>query len=224
MSLVTRERNTRTDSAERELVVACPQRMEPVAISTCAKCELCEGLELDGRVAVRCSVEPMDAVGGAPGPQAPVTTIMTTDVVTVDEDASIENVRWLLVDREIGAVPVLDRQRRPTGILAKTDLLRDHDEPSVSAELASPREKDAGQPDVSERQVTGLSARDLMTPVVHAVLTHATIAATASLMARERVHHVLVVDDAGALRGIVSSLDFVRWVAARDRFVPRRSP
>jgi len=220
MSLVARERTIRNDlPADRELVVACPQRIEPVSISTCAKCELCEGLELDGRVAVRCSVEPLDAVDGAPGPSAPVTTIMTEDVVSVEDDAAIENVQWLLVGRSIGAVPVLDRHRRPVGILAKTDLLRERDEPAVSAEIAH-RSPDAV---VVERELSGLAARDLMTPVVHAVLTSASIAATASLMARERVHHVLVVDEAGSLKGIVSSLDVVRWVAARDRFVPRRA-
>jgi CBS domain-containing protein len=220
MSLIAQERLIHHDaSAEHELVVACPQRIDPVSIRTCARCELCEGLELDGRVAVRCGVEPRDAVDGSPAPSAPITSIMTADVVSVDDDTAVENVQWLLVGRSIGAVPVLDRRRRPIGILAKTDLLRERDEPSVSAEVTHEM-LDAA---IDERALCGLTARDLMTPVVHAVLTRASIAATAALMAREHVHHVIVVDDLGALRGIVSSLDIVRWVAARDRFVPRRA-
>jgi CBS domain-containing protein len=214
MSLIARERLIRDDATDRELVVACPQRIEPVTLRTCAQCELCEGLELNGRVAVRCSVEPDDAIDGAPGPSAPITTIMTENVVCVDEDTTIENVQWLLVDRSIGAVPVRDRQGRPVGIVAKTDLLRERDEPAWTVGMAD------GATDVAlgERELSGLRARDLMTPVVHSVLSRASIAATAALMAREHVHHVVVVDDGGALAGIVSSLDVVRWVAARDRF------
>ena len=44
-----------------------------------------------------------------------------------------------------------------------------------------------------------------------------------AFLVSEALYAVVVVDDSGSLRGIVSSLDVVRWVAARDRFVPRRS-
>jgi CBS domain-containing protein len=222
MSLATRRRTLHTENGtEQQLVVACPQRIDPVSIEECARCELCAGLELDGHVSVRCTVEPPEAEAGAPGAHAAVTTIMTAPVVSVERDASIENVQWLLVERGIGAVPVVDRSGRPIGIVAKTDLLRDRDEPTTSVNLASRAALEAGS---SERQTSGLRAGDLMTPVVHAVLRHTSIAATAAVMARERVHHVVVVTDDGSIAGIVSTFDLARWVAARERFVPRTAP
>lgn len=204
------------EGQDRELVVACPQRIDPVPIQQCAQCELCQGLELDGRVGVRCAVEPEDGSEGSPGPGAPVTTIMTNEVVSVEADASIENVQWLLLTRGIGAVPVLDAAGGPIGILSKSDLLRDRDEPEVSVRL-----RDGTDERLGERATSGLSARDIMTPVIHALLESASIAAAAALMTRERVHHIVVVSEAGALRGIVSSLDIARWVACRERFAPR---
>lgn len=216
MTLIARERRVPTEVGdERELVVACPQRIDPVSIRQCAACDLCEGLDLNGAVGVRCAVEPSGGEDtGAPPAHARITTLMTADVVTVQHDASIENVQWLLVERGIGAVPVIGNDGQPCGILAKTDLLRARDEPAVSAR---PVHED-GAPDPA---ASGLCASDLMTPVIHCVTEYATIAATAALMAREHVHHALVVTDAGAMRGIVSSLDIARWVAARERFAPR---
>lgn len=220
MTLAARERTIETENGtERQLVVACPQRIDPVPIKECATCELCEGLDLAGGVGVRCSVAPPDTLDGSPAAHAPVTAIMTSPVVWVERDASIENVQWLMLDRGISAVPVVSESRRPIGIVAKTDLLRDRDEPTRSVNLrarAAPR-------GASELETSGISAGDLMTPVVHAVLERTSIAATAALMARERVHHVVVVTESGTIAGIVSTLDIARWVAARERFVPREA-
>ena len=219
MTLPTHSRRvTRGEDEERELVVACPQRIDPVSLQDCAQCELCEGLELDGRVGVRCAVEPADALEGSPGPGAAISSIMTRQVVTVLADASLENIQWLLLERGIGAVPVVDAASRPIGILSKSDLLRERDEPRADVKLADP---DLDGEDGRLLDTSGLTARDVMTPVVHAVLERTSIAATAAVMARERVHHVLVVSDTGSLRGICSTFDLVRWVAARDRFAPR---
>lgn len=219
MTLVARLGLVPVDVAEdRELVVACPQRVDPVPIRQCSQCELCEGLELaGGSVGVRCAVEPEVGHDGSPGPGAPVTAIMTGEVVSVEEDASIENVQWLLLARGIGAVPVLDRTGRPVGVLSKSDLLREHEVPEISVRIRA-RGNELFE---TSRSTSGFCARDVMTPVVHAVLERASIAAAAAMMARERVHHVLVVSDAGQLRGIVSTLDVARWVAARERFAPR---
>ena len=218
MSLATRKATIQTELGQEEaLVVACPQRIDPVPISECARCELCHGLELDGRVSVRCAVEPADGLEGSPAASASVCTIMTAPVVSVEEDASIENVQWLLLERGIGAVPVVDRHRKPIGILAKTDLLRDRDEPTLSARPHE-RAPDEGS---SVRAMTGLCARDVMTPIVHAVFERMSIAGAASVMAQNHVHHVVVVDAAGAVVGIVSTLDIARWVAARERFTVR---
>lgn len=221
LSTYRRTLHSKDGIVTQELVVACPQRIDVVPIRECASCELCEGLQLDAGVGVRCAVEPPEAVVGAPGAQAPITTIMTTPVVSVMADASIENVQWLLADRGIGAVPVLDAAGRPIGIVAKTDLLRDRDEPTITA--AEHERESSRESDLSERETSGLRACDVMTPVVHALLERMSIAAAAALMARERIHHVLVVNDTSTLVGIVSALDIARWVAARERFTPSKA-
>lgn len=222
MSLLARERKVHTGTqTETELVVACPQRIDPVPIRECARCELCDGVELDGVVSVRCAVAPRDEPSGAPGPEAAISTIMTSPVVTVPEDAAIENVQWLLLARGISAVPVLDRLARPIGIVAKTDLLRDRDGPTRTVALHAALRSQEPEHGWSEHEISGARAADVMTPVVRSVLEGMSIAATSALMAREHIHHAIVLDASGRLVGIVSTLDIVRWVAARERFAPR---
>jgi CBS domain-containing protein len=206
---------------ERQLAVACPQRVGPTPIATCVSCELCGGLDVDpktGFSGVRCDVASATTPGTQPtlraAGQTPVSAIMTEHVVSVSADAALENVRWLMLERGIGAVPVLDGDGRPVGIVSKSDLLRDGAELELDAR---PRDA-AGDGEAPLRDLTGLSARDVMTPVLYVVPQRAPIGAVAAEMIERRVHHLLVVGEGGALTGIVSALDFVRWLAASARF------
>lgn len=215
------------ERGERVLVVACPQQIDPVPISACASCELCDGLELDasaGVVSVRCRVEPDEAKDGWSAEiDAPVTRFMASPVITVALDTALENVRWRLVDRGIGALPVVDATGAPVGILSSIDALRELDEPAAIVD-ARPRRRRPHEPGRREVALSGVTARDAMTPIVHALPAGATMARAAQLMARERVHHVLVLDDRGMLVGLVSSLDVARWAAALSRRRPPPPP
>ena len=49
--------------------------------------------------------------------------VMTTAVITVDENASVTSVARLLAERGISAVPVVDSGNRVIGIVSEGDLL-----------------------------------------------------------------------------------------------------
>lgn len=53
-----------------------------------------------------------------------VSTVMTTDVVTVRDDASLLDAARAFIDHRIGAIPVLDAAGRIVGILSYVDVLR----------------------------------------------------------------------------------------------------
>lgn len=77
---------------------------------------------LDGLLLLPSSVSEFEAeLRKAVG--ATVADVMTSDPVTVDAGASMEDVATMMVDREVGRIPVLDSGRL-VGIVSKSDLVR----------------------------------------------------------------------------------------------------
>jgi len=56
---------------------------------------------------------------------APVSSIMTSDVISVDVEADAAEIIDLMIDRKIGAVPVVDGDGALVGIVSYVDLLRE---------------------------------------------------------------------------------------------------
>lgn len=53
-----------------------------------------------------------------------VSELMTTEVVSVRQDASFTEIAKLLAEHDITAVPVVDDGDRPVGVVSEADLLR----------------------------------------------------------------------------------------------------
>jgi len=144
---------------------------------------------------IRRVVQPDGALVDQPTGDAPISpscvaSLMTSFVYCVREDARISAIADLLLDRGFSAVPVVDADGRPLGIVSKTDLLRHYQ----------------GRPSVDAR------ASEMMMSLVFVVDQRASIGDAAALMATEGVHRVAVVDHARAVVGVLSALDLVRWL------------
>ena len=48
--------------------------------------------------------------------------VMTSEVITVDEDASVQSVAKLMANHGISAVPVVDKDNRVIGMVSEGDL------------------------------------------------------------------------------------------------------
>jgi len=60
----------------------------------------------------------------APSPATSIATLMTVDVVTAAPDDELGVVARRIVDRRIGAVPIVDSSGAPIGIISYIDVLR----------------------------------------------------------------------------------------------------
>lgn len=145
-----------------------------------------------------------------PAADTPVTAVMASPVVTVDEETPVRDLLRLFVAGGIGAVPVVNPRGEPVGVVSKTDVLRAvYEDPScaspvVAAESAIERDLPARTSDVR--------ASDLMTPSPLTVPESASVAEAASIMASEHVHRLFVAGRAGTLAGVVSAMDLVSWL------------
>jgi acetoin utilization protein AcuB len=54
----------------------------------------------------------------------PVTRIMSSDVISVDQDSDVEEVIDLMLEHKIGAVPVVTPEQHVVGIVSYLDVLR----------------------------------------------------------------------------------------------------
>jgi CBS-domain-containing membrane protein len=139
--------------------------------------------------------------------------VMTSDVITVDQDTSVPEVARLLAERGISAVPVVDKDRRVIGMVSEGDLLH-------RAETGTERRRSWWlEMMASTNQLAGDyikshsgKVKDVMTRDVISVTDTTSVADIAVLLETNRIKRVPVVRD-GKLVGIVSRANLVRALA-----------
>ncbi|BBK30501.1 BON domain-containing protein [Stella humosa] len=139
--------------------------------------------------------------------------VMTTTVHTVAPETSIAGIARLLVDRRIGAAPVVDAGGQLVGIVSESDLMR-------RPEIGTERERSWLMRFVSDPEALaaeyvkneGPTAAAVMTRKVVTVGKDAPLDQVAGLMEDNRIKRVVVVDE-GRVCGIVSRANFVQAIA-----------
>ena len=147
--------------------------------------------------------------------------VMTTEVISVYPDTSVQALAALLCERGISGVPVVDSDSRVVGIVSGGDLLH-----RVEAGTERRKEDPTGRRRswwldaiVSDRELArdyvkshGRKVSDVMTRDVVCVSDSAELADIAMLLETKRIKRVPVIRD-GKLVGIVSRANLVRALA-----------
>ena len=125
-----------------------------------------------------------------------VEELMTKSVVTTEPHQSVDHVRAMMERSKVGAVPVVDSDGQPRGIISSTDLV-----PELN-----------GSTPVSE----------LMTDKVYTVSKYDGAHVAARVMRNHKIHHVVVTHEK-KVAGIVSAFDLLKLVEDH-RFVMKNAP
>ncbi len=141
--------------------------------------------------------------------------MMTTDVVTLHADDSLEDAVKALTARGISGAPVVDDDGRLVGVLDDSDLIlseaRVHAPTAVEilgAYIPIPGTIKRFEEEV--RHALGRTVADLMEPDAPYVGPEATVEDVATAMISQHVSRVPVVDDDRQVIGIVSRGDLVK--------------
>jgi len=132
---------------------------------------------------------------------AKVADLMTEAVVTTEPHVSVDRVRRLLQRNKVSAVPVVDGEGRPLGIVSATDLV-------AGLKPASP-------------------VSSIMTEKVYTVPKYEDVSIAARIMRNHRIHRVVVTHEQ-KVAGVISAFDLLelveghRWVAKKPPSEPRR--
>ena len=150
--------------------------------------------------------------------------VMTTDVITVDPDTTVQALAAMLAERGISGAPVVDSSGRLVGIISEGDLLH-------RAEIGTARRHrerrrswwlDHFASDLAREYVKshGRIVKDIMTRDVVTVTEDTELADVAALLEAKRIKRVPVVRE-GKIAGIISRANIVRAVGSSKGAPPR---
>ena len=140
---------------------------------------------------------------GAPGT---VAHVMSAPVFTVTPSTTYKHMVQLMSEHAVSALPVVDEQGVLVGIVSEADLLVKESRPERHRVLWTETGRERRMADKAEATV----AAEVMTAHVLTVHVGMPLAHAARIMQQHSVKRLPVVDDDGALVGIVSRSDLLK--------------
>ncbi|MFC5905869.1 CBS domain-containing protein [Streptacidiphilus monticola] len=141
--------------------------------------------------------------------------LMTTAVVSARPDTPFKEIARLLARNDVTAVPVLDEQDRPLGIVSEADLMRHQAAGEDPAGLLPPADLDPQD----RARSNGTTAAELMTSPAVCARPEWIVVEAARVMDGKQLKRLPVVDEAGRLIGIISRSDLLRVFLRSDRAI-----
>ena len=143
-----------------------------------------------------------------------VNKVMSRHVHSLMVDDTIQDAVALMIDHDLTTIPIVDSETKCVGILSRSDLT----ELFLTEDQALARTMDTERLSMEwiNRSLETCDVRqvnELMTYEVAQIRENQSLAEACREMARGRIHHLPVVDEAGKVVGILSSFDVVRAVA-----------
>ena len=143
--------------------------------------------------------------------------LMTPNPVSLEQEATLKEAVAFLVDRNVSGAAVIDEAGRPVGVLSQSDVLI-HDReavdhlPAPEVEYGTPLPRSWWEQFQVER-VDTTPVREMMTPAIFSVAEDTPAWSVVEQMCELNVHRLFVVDEAGVLVGVITSMDVLRQLA-----------
>ena len=149
--------------------------------------------------------------------------VMTPNVLTVSQDASVLEAVRLMLQRKISGLPVIDASGALVGMVSEGDFLR-------RSELGTQRQHPrwieflmgAGRLADEYVHASGRKVREIMTQAVYSVTEEAPLEEIVALMERRRIKRVPVLNG-NTLTGIITRSNLLRAFAGHTREAPPAS-
>jgi CBS domain-containing protein len=144
-----------------------------------------------------------------------VKDIMTSEVISVDEDVSIIDVAEIMTNKKIHGVPVVDKDMKVVGIITETDFI-DKEKANIlylpsfvdflkSGKAESPQERN----DVIRSIITA-KVKDVMTSTCFTVKDDMKIEDFINFVKEKGYVSFPVIDSEGKLAGIITETDIIK--------------
>jgi predicted transcriptional regulator len=118
---------------------------------------------------------------------------MTENIVNIDPEKMVCELEGLFISHNISAAPLVDQDGKVSGFVTKSDINRFH---------------------FTEGDPYYTRAWEIANPKVSTIEAEASIEEAANLMLEKYLHHLLVVNEDDIV-GMLSSFDFIKFVAEK---------
>jgi CBS domain-containing protein len=210
--VLTRFLVSRRAAVEPTSWTPCPRR-GPVALSECYGCDLLRGIAPSGRgAAIICEAGELGPVRRTDdvASSTSVMRLMARDIFCVTANATLDVVAEFLAGSGLGEVPVVDANGNPLGVVSRADLAsqapRRQTAPAVGPFAVTFLEGEEPSPRLR-------TAADVMRPVVLSLHYRVSIATAAAIMSCHGMSRILILDDRGAVCGILTAEDLAHGAA-----------
>ena len=143
-----------------------------------------------------------------------VKDIMVKKVITIQKDASVEELSELLIKNKISGVPVVDSDGKLVGIATEGDLI------IIDSDLHFPRYfklldsiiylESLNKFKKNLKKFLGTKVEDVMTAEIRTIKEEAPVGEAANMMIKYNINRVPVLDSKDGLVGIVTRADIVK--------------
>lgn len=137
--------------------------------------------------------------------------VMTQDVVTARPETTFKEIIELLHRNDITAVPVVDENGRPVGVVSEADLIRSEADKPEGLHRAALRLRPHDR-----TRAHAETAQGLMTSPAITAQPEWSIVKAARVMNHQKLKRFPVVDETGRLIGIVSRVDLLSPFLRKD--------
>ncbi|PSB10224.1 phosphoribulokinase [Pleurocapsa sp. CCALA 161] len=147
-----------------------------------------------------------------------VAEVMTTDLVTVSPETSLQEAIQILAEREISGLPVVDNQGKLVGVISETDLTWQAtgvDTPPYVMFLDSVIYlQNPAKYNQEIHKALGQTVKDAMSDRPATVQEHQLVREAAQIMHEHKVRRLPVLNDRSQLVGMITQGDVIKMMAA----------
>ncbi len=135
--------------------------------------------------------------------------IMTEKVLTAGLDTPAMEIARLLIENRISGLPVVDEDNRVLGVVSESDIIfrEIHREPHILERLG-----EIVLPEERRREKLGEKASDIMTSPAITAYEDTPLNELVQTITEKKIKRIIIVNQEGRLRGIVSRIDIVKAI------------
>lgn len=138
--------------------------------------------------------------------------IMTKDVITIQEDMTVEELGRIFIEKRISGAPVLDSNKKMVGVVTENDLVRKNSRlhiPTIVRIFDAFVPLGTGRVEEEIRRISASTVSEICTRTVVTASPDMTLQDISSLMFEKGVHLIPVLES-GAIVGIIGKIDIIR--------------